>query len=62
LGDYYHRALSLTALAGLARLPQVVIPGARTTASPVGLSLVGAWGQDMLALATARHLAERAAS
>ena len=55
-GDYYRRALALTAIAGLGRLPQVVLPGGRTTASPVGLSLVGAWGQDMLVLSAANRL------
>jgi amidase len=59
-GEYYRRALAMTAIAGLGRLPQVVMPGARTPASPVGLSLVAAHGQDMLLLAAASHLAEAA--
>ena len=57
-GDYYRRALSLTSLAGLGRLPQVSLPLARTPASPVGLSLIGAAGQDMFVLAVAAKIEE----
>ena len=50
---YYRRALSLTSLAGVARLPQVSIPLGRTPDSPVGLSLIGAYGQDLFLIAAA---------
>ncbi len=56
-GHYYRRALSLTSIAGLARLPQVSLPLAVTAASPVGLSLIAARGQDMHLLATVRKIA-----
>jgi amidase len=45
--------LSLTSLAGVARLPQVSIPLGRTPDSPVGLSLIGAYGQDLFLTAAA---------
>ena len=51
--SYYRRALSLTSLAGVARLPQVSIPLGRTPDSPVGLSLIGAYGQDLFLTAAA---------
>ena len=56
-GHYYRRALSLTSIAGLARLPQVSMPLASTAESPVGLSLIAARSQDMHLLATARQVA-----
>ena len=51
--SYYRRALSLTSLAGVARLPQVSIPLGRTPDSPVGLSLISAYGQDLFLTAAA---------
>jgi amidase len=53
---YYRRTLSLTALAGVGRLPQVSIPAARTADSPVGLSLIAAHGQDMFLVAAAEAI------
>jgi amidase len=50
-------ALSLLCVAGLTGLPQLSIPGATVSGAPVGLSLVGASGQDALLLAVARELA-----
>lgn len=44
------RLLSLTAIAGLARLPQVTLPLAQVSGCPVGLSLVGMRGSDGLLL------------
>jgi amidase len=55
-GSYYRRALSLTSLAGLGRLPQVSLPLARTEASPIGLSLIAAEGQDAFLLAIAAEI------
>jgi amidase len=60
--DYYRRALSLTSLAGIGRLPQVSIPVATVGNVPIGLSLVGARGQDMHLLAVAKALAAHLSS
>jgi amidase len=43
---YYSRALSLTALAGIAHLPQISLPLAAANGAPVGLSLCAAFGRD----------------
>lgn len=56
-GDYYPRALSLTAVAGVGILPQVTLPVAEVEGAPVGLSLIAAHGEDAFLLATARDLA-----
>ena len=52
---HMHRnhVLSLTCIAGLARLPQVTLPLAQVSGCPVGLSLVGARGSDAALLAFA---------
>ncbi len=55
-GNYYPRALSLTAVAGVARLPQVTMPVAEVEGAPVGLSLIAAHGEDAFLLAAARSL------
>jgi amidase len=57
-GTYYPRALSLTAIAGVARLPQVSLPVAEVEGAPVGLSLLAAHGEDAFLLAAVRTLAE----
>lgn len=54
-GDFYGRTLSLTSIAGIARLPQVTMPLADVAGVPVGLSLIGAFGQDMWLLQIARQ-------
>ncbi|WP_374377419.1 amidase [Dongia sp.] len=51
------RTLSLTCIAGLARLPQVTLPGARVGGTPVGISLIARHGRDRALLALARRLA-----
>jgi amidase len=51
--------LCLCAQGGLAGHPQVSVPGAMVEGRPVGLSLIGARGEDALVIATARAL-ERA--
>jgi amidase len=53
---YYRKALSLTSLAGIGRLPQVSLPLAVTATSPVGLSLIGAQGQDMFLVGVAEAI------
>lgn len=52
--DYYRRTLSLTAIAGVGRLPQITMPLAAVRSAPVGLSLIGAQGEDEFLL----HVAE----
>ena len=56
--DYYRRTLALNAIAGIGRLPQVSMPLAIAQSAPIGLSLVGAHGEDMflLELVNAIHL------
>ena len=58
VGDYYRRSLSLTSIAGLCRLPQVSMPLGHTEASPVGLSLIGAQGEDRLLLDVAVRISK----
>jgi amidase len=48
--------LCLCAQGGLAGHPQVSVPGATVEGRPVGLSLLGARGEDALVVATARAL------
>lgn len=46
LEDFRGRTLSLTCIAGLARLPQVSLPVAKVDGCPVGLGLIAAAGRD----------------
>jgi amidase len=55
-GSYYRKALSLTSLAGIGRLPQVSLPLASTAESPVGLSFIGAHGQDLYVVGVAEEI------
>src|SRR5439155_16891164 len=57
MNDFRNRALSLLCIAGLARLPQVSLPFASIDGCPLGISLIGARGNDTLLLALARELA-----
>jgi amidase len=52
--DYYPRALSLTSIAGIGRLPQVSLPVAYADGVPVGLSLLARHGQDSFLLDMAK--------
>ncbi|MBX9877434.1 MAG: amidase [Candidatus Obscuribacterales bacterium] len=47
---YYPRALSLTSIAGLCRLPQLTVPILEVDDAPVGLSLIAAHSNDSLLL------------
>ena len=40
--DYYQRTLSLTAIAGVGRLPQISMPLGNVDGAPIGLSLAAA--------------------
>jgi amidase len=51
------RTLSLTCIAGLARLPQVTLPAGFVDGAPVGISLIARHGRDRALLALARRLA-----
>lgn len=53
---YYRRTLSLTAIAGIGRLPQINLPLAESGGVPVGLSLVGAQDEDLFLIEVARSL------
>jgi amidase len=56
-GDWYPRALSLTSIAGIGRLPQVSLPAGDVDGVPVGLSLLARRGRDDLLLGAAGRLA-----
>jgi amidase len=54
--DYYPRALSLTSIAGIRRLPQVSLPLAESRGVPVGLSLLATSGRDAFFLSVAKKI------
>jgi amidase len=51
------RTMGVTAIAGLAGLPEVTLPAGRAEGAPVGLSLVAGPGRDRALLALAERLA-----
>jgi amidase len=51
--DYYQRALALNAIAGTGRLPQISMPLSMASGAPIGLSIIGAYGEDAFLLAIA---------
>jgi amidase len=53
---YYRRSLSLTAIAGVGRLPQINLPLADSRGVPVGLSFIGAQDRDLFLVDAARAL------
>jgi amidase len=57
--EYYRRTLSLNAIAGVGRLPQVSIPLAQAGGAPIGLSLLGAHGEDKFLVDVANKMARR---
>ena len=57
--NYYQRTLSLTAIAGIGRLPEVSLPLAEVGGVPVGLSLLAAPGQDAYLLGMVQLVASR---
>jgi amidase len=63
-GNYYRNALSLTSVAGLGRLPQVSMPLAEVPVdggtAPIGLSLLGSFGEDLFLLETVKSIAAAA--
>jgi amidase len=52
------RTLSITCIAGLARLPQVSIPLRTASGLPMGVSLLGAPGSDRALVALARRIGD----
>jgi amidase len=55
--NYYSRALSLTSVAGIGRLPQVSLPVAESSGRvSVGLSLLAANGRDALLLSVVKRV------
>ncbi len=54
LADFRMKLLGLTALAGLAGLPQIHLPLVKVNGVPFGLSIIGKPGSDMQLLALAR--------
>jgi amidase len=57
LADHRRRAISLLCIAGLAGLPQLTLPHATLEGCPLGLSLIGPRGSDLMLLQLARRLA-----
>jgi len=57
LDQFRARVLSMTCIAGLARLPQVSLPAAEVEGCPVGLSLIARRGEDAMLLAAAKRVA-----
>ena len=56
--DYYQRTLSLTAIAGAARLPQISLPLGNAGGAPIGLSLAAARGADAYLVSLAKLVAD----
>ena len=54
--SFRDRTLSMTAIASMARLPQINIPAGRVNGCPVGLSLIGPRGSDRALLSLAVQL------
>src|SRR4051812_40938328 len=57
--DYYWRTLSINAIAGVGRLPQVSMPLGQVDGAPLGLSLLAARGRDLELLAAAARVAKQ---
>jgi amidase len=57
--EYYHLTVAFNAIAGVGRLPQVSMPLATVSGAPIGLSLIGAFGEDAFLLDVASRIGER---
>jgi amidase len=57
--DYYHLTVAFNAIAGVGRLPQVSMPLATASGAPIGLSFIGAHGEDAFLLDFANAVSER---
>ncbi len=60
IGAFYHRALTLTSVAGHCGAPQVALPLGQWQGCPIGLSILGARDSDRALLALAIKIAARA--
>jgi amidase len=54
--DYYQRTLSLTAIAGVGRLPQISLPLGNVAGAPIGLSLAAAHHRDLYLIEMAKRV------
>ncbi|MEO9274405.1 amidase [Marinomonas sp. 5E14-1] len=59
LADYRNQLMNLTAIAGLAGLPQLHLPVCELDGAPCGLSLVGPRGSDLALIEFAKTLMEQ---
>jgi amidase len=59
---YYPRALALTSIAGIGRLPQLSMPVTSAASIPVGLSLLARHGQDVFLLEVAKTIEKQLCS
>jgi amidase len=55
---YYPRALSLTSIAGVGRLPQITLPLTEASGLPIGLSLIARNGEDAFLLSTSQKISD----
>lgn len=53
---YRHEAMTLLCVAGLAGLPQIVLPAGKVDGAPYGVSLIGPRGSDLSLMAAARMM------
>lgn len=60
LAAYRNQLMDITAIAGLAGLPQLHLPVCTLNGAPCGLSLVGSKGTDLALIEFAKHLMESA--
>ncbi|HEX5471425.1 MAG TPA: amidase family protein, partial [Lacipirellulaceae bacterium] len=56
--DYYWRTLSINAIAGVGRMPQVTMPLGHMAGAPIGLSLLAAHRRDLHLLDAIRRVAD----
>lgn len=54
--DFYDRTMAVTSFAGIGRLPEISIPGARVRGVPAGISLAAGHYQDEFLMGAARLL------
>lgn len=59
---FRHQAMRLMCVAGLAGLPQVVMPAGQVDGAPFGVSLIGPRGSDLSLIRLAIGIAARAST
>jgi amidase len=60
--DYYRRALACGAVGGAGKLPQISMPLATADGAPIGVSILGAFGEDAFLLDVACSVGEQFAN